>query len=70
MDIKRECEILKETQFSGVEKSKMESQTLEGISLSFFETTIMKFISNLMSLSQQLPVWGRLEVIFIGFLHI
>ena len=30
MDIKRECEILKDTQFSGTEKTKLESQTLEG----------------------------------------
>ena len=33
MDIKRECEILKDTQFSGTEKTKLESQTLEGIVL-------------------------------------
>ena len=30
VDIKRECEILKETQFSGTDKAKLESQTLEG----------------------------------------
>ena len=34
MDIKRECEILKETQFSGVDKAKLESQTLEALLLS------------------------------------
>ena len=33
MDIKRECEILKDTQFSGTEKTKLESQTLEGFVL-------------------------------------
>ena len=35
MDIKRECEILKDTQFSGTEKTKLESQTLEGYVLDF-----------------------------------
>ena len=30
-DIKRECEILKATQFSGIDETKLESQTLEGI---------------------------------------
>merc|ERR1711892_665695 len=34
IDIKRECEILKETQFSGVDKAKLESQTLEALLLS------------------------------------
>ena len=34
MDIKRECEILKETQFSGVDKAKLDSQTLEALLLS------------------------------------
>merc|ERR1712131_27776 len=34
MDIKRECEILKDTQFSGTEKTKLESQTLEALLLS------------------------------------
>lgn len=34
LDIKRECEILKETQFSGIDKQKLESQTLEALLLS------------------------------------
>ena len=37
MDIKRECEILKDTQFSGTEKTKLESQTLEGSVLDWKE---------------------------------
>ena len=37
MDIKRECEILKDTQFSGTEKTKLESQTLEGFVLDWIE---------------------------------
>lgn len=48
MDIKRECEILKDTQFSGTEKTKLESQTLEGFVLDLHTTgSVQSFCTHL-----------------------
>lgn len=48
MDIKRECEILKDTQFSGTEKTKLESQTLEGFVLDLRTTgSVQPFCAHL-----------------------